>query len=112
MIVLIGAFEMDPGEVESLVPAIEELAKASREDAGVVLYSWNVCAENENTVRLLEVWENEQALRDHLELPHVGKFVGRFANASVTKHKIRIFDADNLRPLGVDFPWPEAEAIW
>lgn len=112
MIVLIGSFEMEPGEATKMVPAMKKLTTASRKDAGSVMYSWNVEAEDGNTVRLLEVWENEQTLRDHLELPHVGEFVGVFVEAKVTKHKIRIFDADNMRPLGVDFPWAEAEAIW
>lgn len=112
MIVLIGSFDMEPGQAKSLVPAMEKLTNASRGDAGCVMYSWNVAAENGCIVRLLEVWATEKDLEDHLELPHVGEFVEVFAAAKVTKHKIRIFDANNMRPLGVDFPWEEAEAIW
>jgi len=112
MIVLIGSFKMEPGEAKALVPAMEKLSMASRQDAGVVLYSWNISAEDEHLVRLLEVWETEKDLRDHLELSHVGEFVQLFAAAKVVTHKIRIFDADNIRTLGVDFPWPEADAIW
>lgn len=112
MIILIGSFEMESGQADALKSAMTALSTASRKDKGCVMYSWNISAENENIVRLLEVWENEETLKAHLELPHVGVFVEVFVTAKVKRHKINIFDADNMRALGVEFPFPEAPAIW
>lgn len=112
MIILIGSFEMAPIQADRLAPAFEKLSAASRKDDGCILYSWNFAADQDNVVRLLEIWENEDKLKEHLALPHVGEFVETLLSTKVTNHKIRIFDAANMRPLGVEFPFPEASALW
>ena len=112
MIILIGSFEMVTDRADALIPAIEKLSAASRKDEGCVLYSWNRSADQDDVVRLLEIWESEDALKAHLALSHVGEFVEAFLATEVTNHKISIFDAENMRPLGVEFPFPEAPRLW
>lgn len=71
MLYVYGGILVDPARKQEVTAAAAEFARACRAEEGCVEYSlaWN--AEDENFLRLLEVWEPTSAHAAHVQQPHV-----------------------------------------
>jgi quinol monooxygenase YgiN len=63
-----------PSDLPKFMEAIKENAANSVKEAGVREFNVTVLANNPNHVFLYEVYENEDALKAHLQTPHFQKF--------------------------------------
>jgi (4S)-4-hydroxy-5-phosphonooxypentane-2,3-dione isomerase len=63
-----------PSELPKFMEAIKENAANSVKEPGVHEFNVNVLADNPNHVFLYEVYDNEDALKAHLQTPHFLKF--------------------------------------
>jgi (4S)-4-hydroxy-5-phosphonooxypentane-2,3-dione isomerase len=81
-----------PSDLPKFLEAIKENAANSVKEPGVREFNVNVLANNPNHVFLYEVYENEDALKAHLQTPHFQKF--RAATQGMVVDR-------NVRPMSV-----------
>lgn len=72
MILLHVTYTMKPGQKENYLAAIAEagIDKASREEVGNICYDYFYAAQKEDTILLIEQWDNEDVLELHKTMPH------------------------------------------
>jgi quinol monooxygenase YgiN len=83
MIYVYGGVRVDPARKAEVTAVAAEFARTCREEAGCVEYnlSWNT--EDENFLRLIEVWEPTSALDAHVAQPHVKDWTAFVQSAAV-----------------------------
>jgi quinol monooxygenase YgiN len=81
MVKLIARLNAKPGQEELLTSALRELVGPSREEAGCILY--DVCAVKDEPGKLLvlEEWESQEALDEHMQTPHFKAFLAKAGDA-------------------------------
>ncbi len=75
MIVVVGRVQSDASKREALVRIGQQVASASREEAGCLGYRLYEDTEQENHFVFVEEWVSQEALEQHFATPHVGKFM-------------------------------------
>ena len=75
---------------------LTNLTVLSNQDAGCVEYWWAQTLEDPNTLRLYEVWESQEILQAHLELPHEKEFMAKI-QPLVQKIDVRYYDPQTVR---------------
>ena len=64
---------------------INKLEQETRKEKGCIDYAFSIDINNENVLRITELWEDLKSLQDHLKTPHVGGF-----RAEMEKNPIEI----------------------
>ena len=70
VIVLIATYRGKPGTGDTIEPLLAELAAATRDEAGCLLYLVNRSTTAADTFVLYEHYEGEDALAAHRDTPH------------------------------------------
>lgn len=72
MILLHVTYTMKPGQKENYLAAIAwaGIDQASRQETGNIRYDYFYAAQQEDTILLIEQWENEEVLELHKTMPH------------------------------------------
>jgi quinol monooxygenase YgiN len=79
MIHVIASVQIKPGKVEEFLKIFKKNVPLVRAEKGCIQYSPAVDIDaslppqimDENVVTIIEAWESLEALRDHLEAPHM-----------------------------------------
>jgi quinol monooxygenase YgiN len=83
MIHVIATIQIAPGQCEEFLAAFAELVPDVRAEDGCIEYGPAVDISNaiadqpparENVVTVIEKWESVEALRKHLEAPHMARY--------------------------------------
>lgn len=96
MIVINVAIETNPGSVAALKDAIATMEKASRAEAGCIEYVFASEINNPNNVRIVEHWQDLDALKLHFTMPHMATFRAAMAKSPPKKMTAKMFDAQEL----------------
>tara|TARA_B100001059_G_C17730819_1_gene526091 strand:+ start:684 stop:983 length:300 start_codon:yes stop_codon:yes gene_type:complete len=64
---------------------INKLEQETRKEKGCIDYAFSIDINNENVLRITELWEDLKSLQDHLKTPHVDSF-----RAEMEKNPIEI----------------------
>ena len=77
MVKLIARIEAKPGQEALVMEALLALAGPSREEPGCLMY--DVCRAKDDPARLyvLEEWESQTDLDEHMQSPHFARFLER-----------------------------------
>jgi quinol monooxygenase YgiN len=81
MVKLIARIDVKPGHEEVVAAALRELAPPSQAEAGCIRYE--VCRVKDDATKLLvlEEWESQAALDEHMATPHFQAFAGKIGEA-------------------------------
>lgn len=99
MIVQYAVIPIRPDAREEAIDALSELGEASRAEDGVVEYRVTTDIDDEHTVRIFEVYEDQDAVDAHMTSDHFEAFqaqVPDFAGGEVTLMKYDVSDATQL----------------
>lgn len=99
VIVLAAEIPVDPESRDAAVEAATDLARASREEAGVIDYRVTADLEDETVLRIFEQYEDEDALNAHMNSDHYGAFesqVPSFAAGAPELHRFDVSDTTQL----------------
>ena len=94
MLYVYGGVPTDPtkrAEIEAAATVFQELC---RQEAGCVEYNLAWSIEQPEFLRLIEVWEPNEAHRTHTEQPHVLEWTSFIASASVAPPTFTKFVVD------------------
>jgi quinol monooxygenase YgiN len=75
MIVVVGRVKTDPERREECVRVGQEVARASRAEAGCLAYAIYQDTEDENRFVFVEEWADQAALDAHFATEHVSTFM-------------------------------------
>lgn len=99
MILLYAIVPVDPDSRQAAVDAAVDLARASRDEAGVVDYRVTADLEDETVLRIVEQYEDQSALDAHMESDHFQAFqaqVPEFAGGEVELHRFDVSESSRM----------------
>ena len=94
MIVMHAELPVDPDSHEEAVSLVTELAERSRQEPGVIEYRAATDIEDGTTIRVLERYEDEDALEDHMASDHFGAFQSSVTGVLAGAPSLRRFDVE------------------
>jgi len=74
MIIVLAEVESSADAIASLRDALVEMQTASRAEAGCHDYTFTQEIGDSDRLRIVELWESMDALREHFGMPHMAKF--------------------------------------
>ncbi|WP_255151260.1 putative quinol monooxygenase [Halorarius halobius] len=99
MIVLTAEIPVDPDSREQAIDAATDLAQASREEAGVIDYRVTTDLEDENVVRIIEQYEDADALNAHMDSDHYNAFESEVPSFAAGAPELYRFDVSEKSQL-------------
>jgi quinol monooxygenase YgiN len=78
MIVVVGRVRTDADRRAELIRLGQQVAQASRAEAGCLGYRLYEDTETENDFVFIEEWASEEALREHFATAHIASFMAAF----------------------------------
>jgi quinol monooxygenase YgiN len=92
MIVVVARVRTDTSKREQLVRVGQELARASRAEAGCIGYRLYEDSESANDFVFVEEWESKQTLQEHFRTQHVADFMRAVPAAIVGAPDVKFHD--------------------
>lgn len=74
--VITAIFEAKPGKADQLRKELENGARKSWQEAGVLSYAVHELSDKSGVFMNIEVYRDEDAFKSHLDSPHVKAFLG------------------------------------
>lgn len=100
MIVVVGRVQTDAEKRAELIRIGQEVARASREEAGCIGYRFYADTEREDAYVFVEEWESLAALREHFKTPHIATFMQAVQAAIVATPDVQFHEV--ARTYGLD----------
>lgn len=75
MILIIGRARVHANQRDAALAAAAEMSAASTAEAGCLEYSFWSANDDPHAILLVERWENDQALTEHMSQPHMATFI-------------------------------------
>lgn len=75
MLVVKGAIPIDPAKREEALELMNHVSECSRSEEGIIDYCVAVDIDDQNMLRILEQYENEEAFNNHMKTEHVEQFM-------------------------------------
>ena len=97
MISIIAVLKARPGKTESLRDALKALLLPTRQEPGNLDYALFQLRDEPETFYVRESWRDEEALEEHIALPHFQAFIGQME--SLLAEPLRL---DYLTPIEAD----------
>ena len=95
MIVVNAIMKTNESNFETVKDAVKELEIKTREEAGCIDYAFSLELYHDRIIRLTELWDNLQSLKDHLKTDHVTEFVGSLAD-NPPETDAKFFEANQI----------------
>jgi len=74
MLIVAGEIVVEAGAIEKVRDALRTVEEATRAEPGCITYAFSVDVSDPGMVRIFERWESQEALRSHLQMPHMAEF--------------------------------------
>ena len=93
MIVVEGTARIPAGKWPTARAAMEPMIRASRAEDGCIDYAYSVDMLDPDRLRVIELWRNIDALKQHFETPHMATFRKALTAIGPQDLQVRMFDA-------------------
>jgi quinol monooxygenase YgiN len=98
MIIIAGTAQVRPEKREAAVAAALKMAQATQAENGCLAYNFYADLEAATTFFVFEVWENEAALTQHFETPHMAEFRQQLPDLLAGEMDIKRYDVEAVSP--------------
>jgi quinol monooxygenase YgiN len=95
MIVMHATLPIDPDDREAALELVRDLAESSREEDGVVDYRVATDAEDPDTVRVFEQYEDDDAVDAHMSSDHFRSFQNEIGSHLAGEPTLYRFDVES-----------------
>lgn len=99
MIVVVGKVTTDRERRPELIRLGEEVAAASRAEAGCLGYRLFQATDDEDAFVFVEEWESREALDAHFATDHIARFMRAFPAVVAAPPDVRFHDVSGSRTL-------------
>jgi quinol monooxygenase YgiN len=93
MILIEGTVRVPPGNVVAARPAMEQMIRASRAEAGCLDYAYSIDLMDPGLIRVIERWESRAALDAHFKTAHMTTWRSFFPILGITDRSLRLYEA-------------------
>lgn len=100
MIILAGTITIDAEQLPAFEQAVAAMADRVRAEDGCRHYSLLAEDRAAGLINVVEIWEDEAALRVHLAQPWITEFYARFS-PHIRAIDVPIYDVAGVRPLEI-----------
>lgn len=94
MIIVNAKFQVKEGCKEKFISKTQDLIKSSRPENGCISYDLYANTEDDNTLMMLEKWENQHALDDHMETEHFKALESAVGDLMASDVDIKVYLVD------------------
>ena len=99
MLVISGIFRLAPESRDKALEIAAVMAKASRAEDGCHAYSFYTDIEDQNTIRIFEEWESDDALKAHFNTPHMKVFQAGMAKLTIRERQVKRYEVAGVGAL-------------
>jgi quinol monooxygenase YgiN len=99
MILITGRVRVHPDQRDAALAAAAEMSAASTAEPGCAEYSFWVSADDPNEMLLIERWESDAALAEHMQAPHLAAFIAAIGPTVDGGMDVLRHDVDKVGPL-------------
>jgi quinol monooxygenase YgiN len=99
MLIVAGKIRMQPGTRDQFFEAVAPMVAATLQEQGCNTYAFTPDPNDEQLIRLYELWDSEEALAIHMESTHMAEWRRRSANLPVTNRDLHVYTVSGVRPL-------------
>jgi quinol monooxygenase YgiN len=99
MIVVVGRVQTDAERRGDLIRLAQEVARASRAEAGCLNYALLADPEDEHRFVIIEEWADEAALQEHFRTSHIDHFMRHFPATLAAPPDIAFHTVERSRDL-------------
>lgn len=97
MYIIHAVFEVAPDKEHGFLEEIRPLIQASREEEGNVSYDLVKDMEKAYTYKMVEVWQNGEAVEKHNQSGHFQAFVGKASEFLAAPLSIKIYEGEEVK---------------
>tara|TARA_B100001996_G_C18343963_1_gene471256 strand:+ start:184 stop:510 length:327 start_codon:yes stop_codon:yes gene_type:complete len=101
MIVVNARMKTNENNFQRIKKAVEKVEIQTRQEKGCIDYAFSVELHNERNIRITELWEDLQSLKDHLKTDHIATFLSEIAG-DPPQTDAHFFEANEI-------PYPDGE---
>ncbi len=100
MLIVIAEASVPEASRAGILAAGAAMVTASRQEAGCLGYdyAWDIL--EPGTMRIRELWADEEALRFHFRTPHMAAFLAALRADRAVKVQITVYDAGTPHEIG------------
>ena len=96
MIVISGTIEFDPANTDAAIAAMDEVVAATLQEDGCISYGFWFHPNQPGVTRVVEEWENDDALNAHMGSDHLIAFLGAAAGFGITGTSLMRYDVSDV----------------
>ncbi len=100
MLIIAGTITVDADHRAAMLEAVRPMVEATLNEPGCRQYVFSPDPDEPSTVRLFELWDDEEALAGHFASDHMAEWRARSAELPVTGRDIMKYTISDSEPLG------------
>ena len=99
MLIVAGEFRMQPGTRDRFFEAVAPMVEATLTEPGCLSYAFTPDPNDDDVVRLWELWDDEEALAGHFASEHMAAWRQRAADLPVVGRDVNKYTVSDVTPL-------------
>lgn len=99
MLIIAGEFRMQPGTRDRFFEAVAPMVEATLTEPGCLAYAFTPDPNDDDLVRLWELWDDEEALAGHFASEHMAAWRQRAADLPVVSRKVNKYTVSDVTQL-------------
>lgn len=99
MIIVAGYIAVPGGGMAELLPVAIETLRATRKEAGCIVYTFAIDVVDRTHLRVYEEWESRAALDGHGRQPHMTPWRAKLAEVNADASHVFSYEAGAPRPM-------------
>jgi len=99
MIIIVGQLALRPESREAAIERALWMSRLTEAEPGCLRYHFSADLADPNTLRLIEEWDSEEALRDHFATAHMAEFNQDFSGLVASAPIVTRYNADSARAI-------------
>ena len=99
MLIVAGEIRMQPGTRAQFLEAVAPMVAASLAEAGCRTYAFTPDPDDDDLIRLFELWDDEAALESHRASAHMATWHERGRTLPVAGRDLNLYTVADTRPL-------------
>jgi quinol monooxygenase YgiN len=98
MVVVNAVVKTTQEDIDALRGAIGTMEMASRAETGCMDYTFSAEVSDSNSLRITEKWENVEALKAHMETPHMAEFQKAMGAHPPASLEVKFYAVEEIQP--------------
>lgn len=99
MLIVAGTLTIDPADADKLAAAATTMMTETLKETGCHQYVFSQSFADPATIQIYELWQSDEELAAHFEMPHMADFRAALADVNVIRREIYKYEVGNSAKL-------------